>query len=77
MRTADIAERAKSFFKTDHHGAVAVYLFGSWERKEECVCFCDGGGVNACVLGIAECEPGVADAFVVINCKRAHHHADA
>jgi len=29
MRTADIAARARSFFKTDHHGALAVYLFGS------------------------------------------------
>ena len=29
MRTADIAARLRSFFKTDHHGALAVYLFGS------------------------------------------------
>ena len=33
MRTADIVARSRSFFKTDHHGALAVYLFGSRARE--------------------------------------------
>jgi len=32
MRTADILDRLRSFFETDHHGALAVYLFGSRAR---------------------------------------------
>ena len=33
MRTADIVDRLRSFFGTDHHGALAVYLFGSRARE--------------------------------------------
>lgn len=33
MRTADILDRLRSFFETDHHGALAVYLFGSRARE--------------------------------------------
>jgi len=33
MGTVDIENRLMSFFETDHHGALAVYLFGSRARK--------------------------------------------
>ena len=33
MRTADIVDRLRSFFGTDYHGALAVYLFGSRARE--------------------------------------------
>lgn len=33
MRTAELADRVRSFFETDHHGALAVYLFGSRARE--------------------------------------------
>ncbi len=33
MRTVDIEDRLRSFFETDHHGALAVYLFGSRARE--------------------------------------------
>ena len=33
MRSTEITDRLRSFFETDHHGALAVYRFGSTARE--------------------------------------------